>query len=274
MAIPGTDDFTLQWEKNASGTWNFLSGAVVAYDDPNLTEGAATTNRLTGGTGTFVAGKVSEDGSADDVGWSGNNYTELVFSVRLVAAQLANGDTLRFRVVKNAVTTDMTYAVTPTVNITTLPPVTKNLQAVWHTKARIGDTAQAVWHTRTRVGDTVQALWDVDVVAVITMGYPFIGASGPSTSTDLWQCQAIIEPSLRHTAVAGDRVTQFAIYGDGDGIAAMAVYVISANVPTTRVGSAVNVVVGCFTGLVHNSGRHSAHGGCRVRGGHRLLRRG
>ena len=53
---------------------------AVTYDSPNLTNGQATTNRLTGGTGTFVAGKVSEDGLMDDLGWAGNNYTELVYA--------------------------------------------------------------------------------------------------------------------------------------------------------------------------------------------------
>ena len=97
------------------------AGAVVGYDNPNLTEGAATTNRLTGGTGTFSAGKVSEVGNVANVGWSGNNFTEILYSVRIVAAQLVNGDTLRFRVVMNGATTNMTYAVTPTINITVLP---------------------------------------------------------------------------------------------------------------------------------------------------------
>ena len=41
--------------------------------------------------------------------------------MRIVAAQLVNGDTLRFRVVKNGATTDMTYAVTPTLNVIVLP---------------------------------------------------------------------------------------------------------------------------------------------------------
>ena len=84
--------------------------------------GAATTNRLTGGTGTFTAGKVSEDGLVDDLGWSGNNHTEVLYSLTLKAADLANGDTLRFRVLRNGATTGLTYTQTPTINVTSGAP--------------------------------------------------------------------------------------------------------------------------------------------------------
>ena len=99
------------------------AATVFPYDNPNLTEGQATTNRLTGGTGTFTAGKVSEAGHVQNVGWSGNNYTEILFSVKLIAADLANGDTLRFRVLRNGSTAGMTYTSVPTINLVTTPPV-------------------------------------------------------------------------------------------------------------------------------------------------------
>jgi hypothetical protein len=111
-------------------TWTPLSGDVLfrvstvpqpvtvdTYDSPNLTDAAATTNRLTGGTGTFSPGKVSEDGLADDVAWAGNNYTELLYSLTFKAADLTAGDTLRFRVLRNGATTGLTYTSTPTVTI-------------------------------------------------------------------------------------------------------------------------------------------------------------
>ena len=134
VAVPATDDFTLQWEKNASGSWtNIPGGAVLGYDAAGLTEAQATTNRLTGGTGSFVAGKVAEDGVVDNLGWTANNYTELVFSLRISGATLANADVLRFRVVRNGATTGMTYTATPTINVssstTWLPPVLTSLAA-------------------------------------------------------------------------------------------------------------------------------------------------
>jgi hypothetical protein len=113
----------------SNGTWTYFSDAgasirvlttppeVYAYDSASLTDGAATTNRLsTGSFGSFVAGKVSEDGLVDNVGWSGNNYTELLYTIGM-AMTLANATTLRFRILRNGVTTFMIYSVTPTISI-------------------------------------------------------------------------------------------------------------------------------------------------------------
>ena len=90
---------------------------VLAYASANLTDGAATSNRLGAGSGSFVAGKISETGLVTDVGWSGNNYTELLYSLDIVNADVVNGDTLRFRVLRNGVTTAMTYTQVPTLNV-------------------------------------------------------------------------------------------------------------------------------------------------------------
>ena len=46
-----------------------LLSVVGPYDSPNLTGASASTNRLTGGSGSFVAGEVSEDGQVNDKGW-------------------------------------------------------------------------------------------------------------------------------------------------------------------------------------------------------------
>ena len=102
------------------------SSTVIPYDDPNLTGTGPTTNRLGAGTGSFVAGKISEDGTVNDFGWTANNYTELLYSLKFVKADLANGDTLRFRVLRNGATTGMTYTQTPRVDLTMtfVPPKT------------------------------------------------------------------------------------------------------------------------------------------------------
>jgi hypothetical protein len=68
------------------------------------------------GSGSFVPGKVAEDGVVDDMGWTGGNRTELLYSLRLVYSLLTADSTYRFRVLKNGATTDMTYTVTPTLN--------------------------------------------------------------------------------------------------------------------------------------------------------------
>ena len=87
--------------RNTTGTWAGATGdfgfkvwagpfvpgtTALTYDSPNLTNGEVTTNRLTGGTGTFAAGKVSEDAVMDDLGWAGNNYTELVYALLIKAS--------------------------------------------------------------------------------------------------------------------------------------------------------------------------------------------
>ncbi|HVQ18004.1 MAG TPA: hypothetical protein VMT27_03080, partial [Actinomycetes bacterium] len=65
-----TDGFALQWEKNASGTWTTVTTGgttVLGYNNTNLTDGGATTNRMGAGTGTFVPGKVSETGTVPNM---------------------------------------------------------------------------------------------------------------------------------------------------------------------------------------------------------------
>jgi hypothetical protein len=119
-----SDDWQLQVDKNASGSWVSIttgSANAFSYNSANLTDAAATTSRLTGGTGTFQAGKVSETGVVTDLGWSGSNYTELLFPVTLKASDVAHNDVLRFRVLRNGATTEMTYTVTPTVTVAKTP---------------------------------------------------------------------------------------------------------------------------------------------------------
>lgn len=116
----------------AGGTWTattssdaifriYSAGAHVGpFDSANLTQGEATTNRLGAGTGSFQAGKAVEDGLVVILPWTGNNYTEVLFSITLLKAAFVHGDTLRFRVVRNLATTGLTYAQTPTVSVSNL----------------------------------------------------------------------------------------------------------------------------------------------------------
>ena len=157
-AVPATDDWQLQYEKNLSGSWIAVTASSVAaqtYDSPNLTNQAVTTNRLTGGTGTFVAGQVSEDSLVDDLGWAGNNYTELVYALKIKAADVVSGDTLRFRVLRNGATATMTYSQTPTINITqTLPAVTQAAYRFYASGTESGSAALAAQDTTPSVDVT------------------------------------------------------------------------------------------------------------------------
>ena len=158
--VPVTDDFQLQWEKNASGTWtNVTIGGttVVPHASANLTDATATTNRLGAGAGTFVAGRVSEDGLADNQGWSANNFTEVLYSLTLKQANLTNGDTLRFRVLRNAATTGFTYTAVPTINVGTAGPTTHQLAATGNTATTAGSAAMRATRILVATGTGVSA---------------------------------------------------------------------------------------------------------------------
>lgn len=121
-----TDDYQLQYSKNG-GAFTSVTGAssnVRAYDSSNLTDGNATTARLTAGAGSFVAGEISEDGLVDDRQLTANNYTEHLYTVQFTAADLTAGDSITFRVLLNGATTNVTYSQTPTATISNTAPGT------------------------------------------------------------------------------------------------------------------------------------------------------
>ncbi len=113
--------YNLQYELNASGAWDYVSstGPVIYFDSASLTDDQATTNRLGAGTGSFVPGVVMEDSAtlSGDIDPTPNNYTEFLVPVRFTN-ELIDGTTVRFRLVRSATTTFMTYTQVPTVNVT------------------------------------------------------------------------------------------------------------------------------------------------------------
>ena len=90
---------------------------IIGYNSASLTDGNATTNRLGSGTGSFVAGAISEDGLVDDFTHTASNYTEHLYSLTIESTAVADADTLDFRVLRNGATTGMTYTVTPRITI-------------------------------------------------------------------------------------------------------------------------------------------------------------
>jgi hypothetical protein len=119
--------YTEWWGSYYSNTWEKMDvyhrittymPYLVPYDSASLTDGAATSNRLGAGSGTFVAGKVSEDGLVDDVGIASNSYTELLYSILLKSVDLNDGDVLRFRIVRTGTTEAFVgYPQYPTINV-------------------------------------------------------------------------------------------------------------------------------------------------------------
>jgi hypothetical protein len=184
VAVPATDDWQLQWEKNGNGTWtNITTGGttVQGYDNPNLTGGAVTTNRMGAGTGSFVAGKISETGDVPNLGWTANNYTELVFSLKLLAANFIAGDTLRFRVLRNGATTGLTYTQTPTINIVkaTSSLVDTFVTTVDKATNWPNSSVQVVWDSPTQSAKIpcTTSYYSMNTVQGATASYDFIGSS-------------------------------------------------------------------------------------------------
>lgn len=102
-----------------------ISTEVVGYNSASLTDGNATTNRLGSGTGSFVAGEISEDGLVDNLQITASNYTELLYSLTIESTAVADNDTLDFRVLRNGATTGITYTVTPRIVINRDPALTQ-----------------------------------------------------------------------------------------------------------------------------------------------------
>ena len=102
---------------------------MQSVDSSNLTNDGATTQRLSAGSGSFIAGEVSEDGLVDNWQLTANNHSEHLYAIKLVAADLANSDALTFRVLRNGAT--FTYSVTPTINVTKTAAVFAITQAAY-----------------------------------------------------------------------------------------------------------------------------------------------
>lgn len=116
-----TDDYLLQYKVNTNA-WQLVGSInqgvveVESYQSGNLTDGAATTNRLGAGSGSFVAGKIDMSNPLDDLQITASNYTELLYSIILNSFYLVNGDVIQFRVLRNSIELK-TYSVTPQITV-------------------------------------------------------------------------------------------------------------------------------------------------------------
>lgn len=125
-----TDDYGLQYRKNG-GTWTSItasSSGVQADTASSLTDGSATTNRgtngISDGTGSFVAGEQEEaNGVIEDFQLTASNFTELVWALKLIAADLADDDLLEFRVTLNGGSPGISQTVTPSIAVLKLAAI-------------------------------------------------------------------------------------------------------------------------------------------------------
>lgn len=116
-----TDDYALEVSINAGGFVAVTGASTGVQSDSgsSLTDGVATTNRATNGIsdpggGSFIAGEQEEiNGVIEDYQLTADNFTEHVWALLLIAADLSNGDTLDFRVTLNGGAPGMTNNVVP-----------------------------------------------------------------------------------------------------------------------------------------------------------------
>ena len=105
-AAGSTDDWIISYDKNTTGfavvptsdtgTGIEAAGAGLTNDDPTTDR---ATNGITGGSGTFDAAVQVTDGLGS-VTLGASNYTEIVFGIKFIAANVANNDTFDFELSK------------------------------------------------------------------------------------------------------------------------------------------------------------------------------
>jgi len=116
-----TDDWQLQYSRN-SGTYTNIDygSSYIRARTSFSSDGGATTNRstngITDGTGSFVAGEICQDGLLDDFQLTASNFTEHLFGLSLLYNDVSNGDTIDFRLLLNGAV--ITYNVTPRITVT------------------------------------------------------------------------------------------------------------------------------------------------------------
>jgi len=107
---------TLQYNLNSAG-WNDVttsSSVVRAVSSANVTDEEATTEQIDPGGNAlaYTAGKVSEDGQCGSYTFGSGQDTENEFVLQIRSVDVANNDTVQFRVVDFNVELD-SYSVTP-----------------------------------------------------------------------------------------------------------------------------------------------------------------
>lgn len=122
-------DGTHYWEYSTDGVdWVIQAGEATAFTNTGCIFSLFTelTSLSTARTAKldnfemldidFISGKVSEDGTVDNLAITANNYTELLYSITVVATEVADADTIDFRVVRNGTVLDA-YTDVATVSI-------------------------------------------------------------------------------------------------------------------------------------------------------------
>jgi hypothetical protein len=116
-----TSAYKLRYSRNGGAYTDVGAATDCRYaDSASITDGAATTNVLPNGTGTFVAGEGSEDALTGSIALSASAHTEVEFSIVLAGATVV-GDTYDLRVYKSDGTALDSYAFTPRITVVAAP---------------------------------------------------------------------------------------------------------------------------------------------------------
>ncbi len=118
------DDYTLFMSRN-SGTFqvvNFNSTIVELDTASELIDGNDTTNRATNGisngTGSFVAGEQADFIGVTNRQLTADNYTEHVFGMNLISAEISDEDTLDFQLRAPGITVgDIINSIVPRITV-------------------------------------------------------------------------------------------------------------------------------------------------------------
>ena len=124
-----SDNWALLYDIDGAATFAGIYGATHELEHDagsTLTDDAATTNRatngLTDGAGTFVAGRQETNGQINNHQITAGDYTEHVYGLLVLAANVNNGTTLDFEFALNGGSPGMTNNVTPRITIVKSAP--------------------------------------------------------------------------------------------------------------------------------------------------------
>ena len=121
--------YEIQYNLNAAG-WNNIttSSSVVKAVGAGLTDTSATSDTLTGGLGTFVAGENSTDGVTAAMVITTGNHTEHQFGIEIISTDVVDGDSIDIRCTNNSYTALDAYTSNPTITVNE-PAATQTINA-------------------------------------------------------------------------------------------------------------------------------------------------
>jgi hypothetical protein len=126
IAGASTDDYQLEYNSSAGGGNTAVTASssyVQADTGSSLTDTNATTDRSTegisNGPGAFFAGEIEAgNGEITDFQHNADDYTEHVWCLLVIAADVSDAETLDFRITLNGGSPGLSNNVTPRITIT------------------------------------------------------------------------------------------------------------------------------------------------------------